>query len=170
MIIDESPEMAYQKHQVTHRLKVIRSDSTLRSAIYTLYNLTFGVNTAKYLCLMRDFCSILPLTSHVKLPNCTWICPHLSPQCWTLPIFPFHTRSLPSHNPLLILPVNLAPADDRTRRRLPPKLDGRFKQAASDRPQANASSDLLSPLYVRSGTENRVVHISSLHGCLIRSA
>lgn len=41
--------------------------------------------------------------------------------------------------------------------------------AVSQCPHANARSDLLSLLYVRCGTKGPVVHISSLHGCLIRS-
>lgn len=76
-----------------------------------------------------------------------------------------------SQNPLLIFPVGLAPADSASKYRSSPKIiEGRFEQAVTDRPRANANSDLLSVRHdVRSGTRSSAVHTSSLHGCLIRS-
>ena len=102
-----------------------------------------------------------------------WICPQYHP-CMQDP--PYHLLPHASSPLLQQSFANLSgrPRSGWQQHRIPLDtkiIEGRFEQAVRDRPRANANFDLLSVRYdVRSGTRSSVVHTSSLHGCLIRSA
>lgn len=93
----------------------------------------------------------------------------ITPACGTLPIISFHMLFLPES----FSNLSSRPCRAWQRQQIPlitKIIEGRFEQAVTDRPRANANSDLLSVRHdVRSGTRSSAVHTSSLHGCLIRS-
>lgn len=120
------------------------------------------------------YCTLNTLSFHSNTHTLTldWICPQYLP-CMQDP--PYHLFPH-AHSPLL--PESFANLSSRPRSGwqqhqillIAKIIEGRFEQAVTDRPRANANSDLLPVRYdVRSGTGSSVVHTSSLHGCLIRS-
>lgn len=143
----------------------------LHSCLYSTYRVV-PVSWAGFITFML-YSTLTTLSFHSNTHMLThdWICPQYL-ACMQDP--PYH---LLPHALSPILPESFANPSSRPRSGwqlhqilLTKIIEGRFEQAVTDRPPANANPDLLSvSCDVRSGTRSSVVHTSSLHGCLIRS-
>lgn len=168
------PKMAYQTLWVTHQMA--SGNTGWRSGSYIIVVIAYRVVPVSLAgCtafLLYSTLNTLSFHSNTHTLTLDWICPQYLPCMQDLP---YH---LSPHAVSPLLPESFANLSSRPRsgwqqHQIPfvtKIIEGRFEQAVTARPLANANSDLLSVLHdVRSGTRSSAVHTSSLRGCLIRS-
>lgn len=122
--------------------------------------------------LLYSTLNTLSFVSNTHTLTLDWICPQYRP-CMQDPPYHLLPHALSPLLPGSSANLSSRPRSGWQRQQIPlvtKIIEGRFEQAVTDRPHANANSDLLSVRHdVRSGNRSSAVHTSSLHGCLIRS-